>query len=136
MRWSLVQECLTTADFSGSAFSQLVLCSLRRDERFQPVSPIYTKPHSMVYRYKLAFRYTILVKTNCFDLSAHIRIALMNFRNPVCTQWRRQVSEFGGRTFEGQHAFWGEGQHRISRNLPSPSLPKFSTPWIFFHNVV
>ena len=47
-------------------------------------------------------------------------------------QWRRQVSEFGG-AFEGQHAFWG-GQDRISRNLLSPSLPKFSlTPWIFFH---
>ena len=25
------------------------------------------------------------------------------------------------------------GQDRISRNLPSPSLPKFLTPWIFFH---
>ena len=45
-------------------------------------------------------------------------------------QWRRQVSEFGGGAFEGQHAFWG-GQDRISRNLPSPSLPKFLTPWIF-----
>ena len=30
MRWSLVQECLATADFSSSTFSQLVLCSLRR----------------------------------------------------------------------------------------------------------
>ena len=48
-------------------------------------------------------------------------------------QWRRQVSEFGGGAFEGQHAFWGGGQDRISRNLPSPSLPKFLTPWIFFH---
>ena len=25
MRWSLVQECLATADFSSSSFSQLVL---------------------------------------------------------------------------------------------------------------
>ena len=41
MRWSLVQECLATADFSSSAFSQLVLCPLRRNERFRPVSPIY-----------------------------------------------------------------------------------------------
>ena len=32
--------------------------------------------------------------------------------------------------FEGQHAF-SVGQHRISRNLPSPSLPKFLTLWIF-----
>ena len=40
MRWSLVQECLATADFSSLAFSQLVLCSLRRNERFRPVSPI------------------------------------------------------------------------------------------------
>ena len=46
-------------------------------------------------------------------------------------QWRRQVSEFRG-AFEGQHAFLG-GQDRILRNLPSPSLPKFLTPWIFFH---
>ena len=44
-------------------------------------------------------------------------------------QWRRQVSEFGG-AFEAQHAFWG-AQDRISRNLPSPSLPKFLNPWIF-----
>ena len=50
---------------------------------------------------------------------------------PYC-QWRRQVSEFGG-AFEGQHAFWG-GEDRISRNLPSPSLPKFLIPWIFFRN--
>ena len=34
MQWSLVQECLATADFSSSAFSQLVLRSLRRNERF------------------------------------------------------------------------------------------------------
>ena len=51
MRWSLVQECLATADFSSSAFSQLVLCSLRRNERFRPVSPTYTKPHSRGIRY-------------------------------------------------------------------------------------
>ena len=38
MRWSLAQECLVTADFSASAFLQLVLCSLRRNERFRPVS--------------------------------------------------------------------------------------------------
>ena len=37
MRWSLAQECFATADFSSSAFSQLVLCSLRRNERFRPV---------------------------------------------------------------------------------------------------
>ena len=36
-RWSLVQECLATADFSSSAFSQLVLCALRRNERFRAV---------------------------------------------------------------------------------------------------
>ena len=51
MRWSLVQECLATADFSNSAFTQLVLCSLGRNERFRPVSPIYTKPHSHGMRY-------------------------------------------------------------------------------------
>ena len=38
---------------------------------------------------------------------------------------------WGGGAFEGQHAFWGGGEDRISRNLPSPSLPKFLTPWIF-----
>ena len=27
------------------------------------------------------------------------------------------------------------GQDRISRNLPSPSLPKFLTPWIFFSEI-
>ena len=36
-----------------------------------------------------------------------------------------------GGAFERQHAFGGGGQDRISRNLPSPSLPKFLTPWIF-----
>ena len=40
---------------------------------------------------KLPFRYTILVKTSCFDLFAHIRIALMNFRNPVCTAFHVSV---------------------------------------------
>ena len=55
MRWSLVQECLATADFSSSAFSQLVLCSLRRNERFRPISPIYTKPHSHGIRYTPGF---------------------------------------------------------------------------------
>ena len=57
----------------------------------------------------------------------------MFFYIPLSTlQWRRQVSEFEG-AFEGQHAFWGGGQDRILRNLPSPSLPKFLTRWIFSH---
>ena len=55
MRWSLVQECLATADFSSSAISQSVLCSLRRSERFRPVSPIYTKPHLHGMRYHTGF---------------------------------------------------------------------------------
>ena len=37
----------------------------------------------------------------------------------------------GGGAFEGQHAFGG-GQDRISRNLPSPSLPKIFDPLDFF----
>ena len=41
--------------FSSSAFSQLVLCSLRRSERFRPFSPIYTKPHSHGMRYTPGF---------------------------------------------------------------------------------
>ena len=40
---------------------------------------------------KLVFSYTILVKTSCFDLSAHIRIRLMNFRNLVCTAFQVNV---------------------------------------------
>ena len=40
----------------------------------------------------------------------------------------------GGRHLRGNtHLGGGGGQDRISRNLPSPSLPKFLTPWIFFH---
>ena len=50
----------------------------------------------------------------------------------LCRQWRRQVSKFGGGAFEGNTHFGG-GQDRISRNLTSPSLPKFLTHWIFFH---
>ena len=38
----------------------------------------------------------------------------------------------GGEHLRGNTHFGG-GQDRISRNLPSPSLPKFLTPWIFFH---
>lgn len=53
MRWLSVCKCLplATADFSGSAFSQLLLCSLRRNHRFQPVSPMQTKPHLQAMRY-------------------------------------------------------------------------------------
>ena len=38
----------------------------------------------------------------------------------------------GGRYLRGNTHFGG-GQDKISRNLPSSSLPKFLTPWIFFH---
>ena len=38
-----------------------------------------------------------------------------------------------GGNLRGNTHFWGGGQDRILRNLPSPSLPKFLTPWIFFH---
>ena len=50
-----MQECLATADFSNSVFSQLVSCSLRRNERFRPVSPICSKPHSHRMRYTQGF---------------------------------------------------------------------------------
>ena len=67
-------------------------------------------------------------------IDCHYRLIIVKYDSyfalMTLTQWRRQVSEFGG-AFEGQHAFWGGGQDRISRNLPSPSLPKFLTPWIF-----
>ena len=47
--------------------------------------------HKIERIFKEAFNYTILVKTNCFDLSAHKRIALTNFRNPVCTAFHVNV---------------------------------------------
>ena len=40
---------------------------------------------------------------------------------------------WGGGHLRGNTHFGGGGEERISRNLPSPSLPKFLTPWIFFH---
>ena len=40
------------------------------------------------------YRYAILVKTNCFDLFAHIRIELLNFRNLVCTAFPVNVVWF------------------------------------------
>ena len=43
---------------------------------------LHTK--SKGFWWKLSHRYTILVKTNCFDLFARTRIELMNFRNLVC----------------------------------------------------
>ena len=67
--------------------------------------------------------YTNIKVSNC---SQHSHVVV------TCIQWRRQVSEFGG-AFEGNMHFGGGGQDRISRNLPSPSLPKFLTPWTFFH---
>ena len=38
----------------------------------------------------------------------------------------------GGGAFEGQHAFWGGARQNFTKS-PLPSLPKFLTPWIFFH---
>ena len=38
----------------------------------------------------------------------YIDCVLLSFASE---QWRRQVSEFGGGAFEGQHAFWGGGKN-------------------------
>ena len=56
---------------------------------------------------------------------------------PKTNKWQRQVSEFGG-ALEGQHASWGGGD-RISRNLPSPSLPEWPNKKVFhfrFHSFI
>ena len=39
------------------------------------------------------------------------------------SQWRRQVSEFGG-AFEGQHAFWG-GKIEFHEISPPPRCQNF-----------
>ena len=49
------------------------------------------------------------------------------------SQWRRQVSEFGGGGHLRGNTHFG-GKDIISQNVPSPSLPKFLTPGFFFRN--
>ena len=60
--------------------------------QFTIYGPYHTK--SKGFLKKSAHRYTILVKKNCFDLFAHIRIALMNFRNLMCTAFLVNVVWF------------------------------------------
>ena len=100
---------------------------------------------SILQSYKSTIEFGYLVSSFLFVRSQFIAtnfLLSMIFFNHDCTGTKiwscgtsggaRSRNLRGGGEFQGQHAFWG-GQDRISRNLPSPSLPKFLTPWIFFH---
>ena len=51
----------------------------------------------------------------------------------ISTSGGARSRNLGGHLRGNTH--FGRGQDRISRNLPSPSLPKFLAPWIFFHTL-
>ena len=63
-----------------------------------------------VYSYTRVLRDKFVLKT--VDIRADHYAPAYRFPSDRSGQWRRQVSEFGGGAFEGQHAFFWGGRAR------------------------
>ena len=115
---------VATADFSSSAFSQLVLCSLRRNERFRPVSQIYT----MYIWYCIV--YNVYIGETGRNLSLRLKEHKTN-----CEKAKLEKSAVAKHTWTNDHRIkWNEASilatesHKFSRKMrESIEIEKHST---------